>query len=105
MKKKARRDERRISEMRNLGPTCEKDLNAVGIQTAQDLIDAGAIGAFQQMLFGRMLSGKSTKGCNAAFLYAIYGAIHNLDWRDVPEKKKEEFKRLTASMRASGEFS
>ena len=45
----AKKDNRLISEMRNLGPACELDLNAVGI-----------------------------------------------DWRDLTEEKKEEFKAFAA---------
>ncbi len=101
---KAQTDDRRISEMRNLGPACEKDLEAVGILTAHDLIAIGPETAFRQMLLGRMRLGRSAKCCNAAYLYALYGAIHDLDWRSIPEQKKIEFKMLAAEMRDSDEF-
>ncbi|NND96963.1 MAG: hypothetical protein HKN47_06505 [Pirellulaceae bacterium] len=98
-------DERKISEMRNLGPACEADLNAVGICTAQDVIDRGVEVTFMQMLEGRKKTGRSTKCCNAAYLYAIHGAIHDIDWRKVPVRKKQQYKRLTAELRSSGRFS
>ena len=98
-------DNRSISEMRNLGPACERDFNAVGICKAEQLIAMGPEEAFLRMLAGRKEKGTSAKCCNAAYLYAIYGAIHDVDWRDVPERKKNEFKRLTAELRESGEFS
>ena len=98
-------EDRAISEMKNLGPACEKDLNAVGIATAYDLTVLGPEEAFRRMLAGRMRSGRSAKCCNAAYLYAIYGAIHDIDWRQIPEHKKLEFKRIAAKMRNSGEFS
>lgn len=97
-------DRRRISEMRNLGPACEKDLNDVGIQVAQDVIDLGAKETFVRMLIGRMQNGRSAKACNAAYLYAIYGAIHDIDWREVPEEIKEEFKLFAQELRSSGRF-
>jgi DNA transformation protein and related proteins len=97
-------DDRRISEMRNLGPICERDFRAIGVLTAHDLIAIGPEEAFRQMLLGRKKLGRSTKCCNAAYLYAIYGAIHDLDWRKIPEQKKFDFKKLAESMRASGEF-
>lgn len=97
-------DDRPISAMRNLGPACEKDLNAAGIMTAGDVIRLGAEETFLRMLLARREQGRSTGACNAAYLYAIYAAIHDIDWRDVPEKKKSEFKALTADMRESGRF-
>jgi len=104
MAAKKQRDARRLSELRNLGPACERDLNAVGILTAQDLFDLGVEPAFLKLLEGRVARGLSTFGCNAAYLYALYGAIHDVDWRDIPERKKVEFKTLTAELRASGTF-
>ncbi len=90
--------------MRNLGPACEQDLNAAGISTAEELIALGPVEAFVKMLIGRKQQGHDTKCCNAAYLYALYGAIHDIDWREVPEEKKQEFKKLTAEMRQSKVF-
>ena len=39
-------DDRRISEGRNLGPACERDLNAAGISTVAQLMQVGIEGAF-----------------------------------------------------------
>jgi len=90
--------------MRNLGPACERDLNAAGIFAAHELIAAGPETAFLKMLEARRERGRSAKACNAAYLYALYGAVHDVDWREVPEKIKNEYKQLTAELRASGEF-
>ena len=90
--------------MRNLGPACENDLTAVGIYTAQDLIDLGAEAAFIKLLAGHRKQGRSAKCCNAAYLYALYGAIVDKDWRKIPERKKREFRKLTADLRESGQF-
>lgn len=87
--------------MRNLGPACERDLNAVGIESAQDLIDLGPEDAFLQMMLGRRSRGDGVKACNAAYMYAMYGAIHDVDWRDVPERQKTEFKKYAAELRES----
>lgn len=81
------------------GPGCGGDRNG------QQLIDLGAENAFVKMLIGRAKHARSGKCCNAAYLYALYGAIHDIDWREIPDRKKEEFQRLTAEMRASGQFS
>ena len=98
------KDTRLISEMRNLGPACEKDFEAIGITKASQLIELGPKDAFVKMLIGRVKSGRSAKCCNAAYLYAIYGAIHDIDWRALPEEKKSEFKAFAAELRASGQF-
>ena len=97
-------DDRAISEMRNLGPAVEKDLAAAGIKTAQQVIDLGAEATFVKMLLGRQEIGRSAKCCNALYLYAIHGAIHDLDWRELPENLKIKFKKFTAELRASGQF-
>ena len=104
MRKRRQTDDRKISAMKNLGPACERDLNAVGINTAEDLKNLGAEAAFLKMLDGRVQRGDGTKCCNAAYLYAIYGALHDIDWRKVPQRKKNEFKRFTAELRESGHF-
>jgi len=98
-------DKRTVSEMRNLGPACERDFDAVGIRTAAQIKKLGPEGAFIQMLLGRKKLGGSAKCCNAAYLYALHGAIHDIDWRAIPEKKKDEYKALAAELRESGQFS
>lgn len=95
---------KKISELRNLGSACEVDLNGVGIHTANDLKQLGAEAAFIKLLEGRRKRGANIKCCNAVYLYALYGAIHDIDWRALPDEKKERFKALTAEMRASGRF-
>lgn len=94
----------KISSMKNLGPAVEKDLNAAGIFTPSEIIKLGPEKAFLKMLEGRKKLGRSASCCNALYLYSLYGAIHNLDWRDIPEKKKNEFKELTRELRESKIF-
>lgn len=103
--KKTRIFERiRISEMRNLGPAVEKDLHAAGVFSAADVLRLGPEKTFLKMLEGRMKISRSAKCCNALYLYSIYGAIHDLDWRKIPAAKKKEFKDLTEKLRASGKY-
>lgn len=75
-----------------------------GITTAQQLKKLGAEAAFIKILEARKRCARSVKSCNAIYLYALYGAIHDVDWRDIPEAKKHEFKQLTAEIRASGRY-
>lgn len=92
-------DDRRIRELRNLGPACERDLNAVGIYTLADILDRGVEATFLQLMQGKPKRKKGGKIFHATYLCALYGAVHDLDWRDIPESKKEYFKRLTAQLR------
>ena len=98
------KDQRLISQMRNLGPACEKDFEAVGIVYAHQIIKLGAKKSFIEMLRGRLELGREAKCCNALYLYSLYGAIHNLDWREIPEDIKLEFKKFTKELRDSGLF-
>lgn len=97
-------DHRPVSEMRNLGPACERDLNAAGINTAGQLIELGVEEAFVQMLIARKRDQLSTKCCNAAYLYALHGAIHDIDWRELSEPQKEHYKAFALELRQSGQF-
>ena len=56
------------------------------------------------MLEGRVKLGRSARCCNALYLYAIYGAIRNVDWKEIPIKKKKEFKKFAAELRKSDKF-
>lgn len=95
---------RKISEMRNLGTSVEKDLNAAGVFFAHEVVKLGTKKTFLKMLEGRIKLGRSAKCCNALYLYSIFGAIHNVDWREIPEEKKVEFKEYTKKLRQSGQF-
>ena len=90
--------------MRNLGPAVEKDLNAAGVFTATQIRKLGAKESFLKMLDGRLKIGRSAKCCNALYLYSLYGAIHDLDWRGIPQDKKREFKIFTEKLRRSGKY-
>ena len=56
------------------------------------------------MLDGRIKLGRSAKCCNALYLYSIFGAIHNIDWREIPESKKVEFRKYTEILRATEKY-
>ncbi len=90
--------------MKNLGPAVEKDLNASGIFYADEVKQLGAEKAFIRMLEGRQVLGRSASCCNALYLYAIYGAIYDINWREIPLEKKIEFKKFTKALRKSGQF-
>ena len=98
------KDTRTISEMRNLGPACEADLNAIGITTAEQVKKLGVEETFLRIMIGRSQLGRSSQCCNASYLYAIHGAINDVDWRDIPPKQKERYKAFAKEVRESGRF-
>jgi hypothetical protein len=100
-----KKEKLKISEMRNLGLAFEKDINAGGVFSADQVIKLGPEKAFLKMLEGRLKTGRSAKCCNALYLYSLYGAIHDIDWRMVPTKQKEKYKALTEKLRESGKYS
>lgn len=91
--------------MRNLGPSVAKDLAAVEIIYAEQIKKLGPKKTFIKMLGGRKKLGRSTKCCNALYLYSIYGAIYNKDWKEIPKSMKEQCKKFTEELRNSGKFS
>ena len=93
-----------IQALRNLGPACQRDLQDAGIHTAQDLERLGPKEAFIQVLVARRQQGRSTSGCNALYLYALHGAIHDVDWRELPEPIKQDYLAFAAELRAGGAF-
>lgn len=90
--------------MRNLGPAIEKDLFAAGVCSANAVLRLGVEKTFLKMLDGRLKLKRNAKCCNALYLYSIYGAINDIDWRDVPNSKKMEFKTFTEKLRRSGKY-
>ena len=97
-------DQRRISEMCNRVPTCEEGLNSVGVYTADQVLQLGVEGTFLKMREGRKRQGRKSDCCNAAYLDANYGAIPDIDWRDIPEKQRIDSRELTAGLRQSGGY-
>jgi len=82
-------------QLRNIGPKTAEILLAAGITSREQLIDLGAEEAFIMA----METGRVGFGVNAAFLYALEGAILNCDWRDIGEARKREFKIFAKGLR------
>ncbi len=92
-------DNRGITELKNLGPACERDLHAVGIYTAEDIRKHGVEGTFVKLMEGRIARGTGGFCFNASYLYALYGALHDVDWREIPNELQNEYKELSARLR------
>ncbi|MCR9291969.1 MAG: TfoX/Sxy family protein [bacterium] len=96
------KDRRRISELRNLGPKCEYDLNSVGIDSLDDLRELGVEQAFVRVVIGRMRRGQDVSSLNLNYLYALHGALYDVDWRRLAAEDKQRYRLFLADMRASG---
>ena len=81
--------------LRNVGPVVAQQLAAAGIDTPAKLKRLGAKKAFVKIVE----TGGFCCHYNAAYLYALEGAIRGCDWRGIPEAKKEEFKAFTRQLR------
>ena len=78
-------------QLKNIGPQLAARLFAAGIDTPDKLRAMGARAAFEK-IYG---DGDRYGDFNAAYLYALEGAIRDCDWLDIPEKIKKEYKAYT----------
>jgi DNA transformation protein and related proteins len=77
-------ESRRLRDMRNLGPASERMLVAAGIRTPADLDRLGAVEAYRRVL----AAGWRQPTLN--LLWAIEGALLDLDWRELPPERRAE---------------
>lgn len=84
-------------QLRNVGPKLAEKLVAAGIDSPEKLRQMGAKEAFKKMYPG----GDSYGDFNAAYLYALEGAIRGCDWLDIPDRIKEEYKQYAQELQAN----
>ena len=72
-----------LQQLKNLGPKSEQWLHLIGIKSKDALEKLGSVEAFIQIA-------NRIPEANLNLLYALEGALMNLDWRDVPEGVKEQ---------------
>ena len=80
--------------LKNVGPRLAEKLLAIGIDSHEKLKRIGAKGAFDKMY----KDGDKYGDYNAAYLYALEGAIRNCDWLEIPEIIKQEYKEYAKSL-------
>ena len=76
-----------ILEMRNVDPAMTQWLHEVGIDTAGQLRTIGAAAAYRAMRAWRPWS------TELVVLWALEGAITNVDWMDVSPERRLELRR------------
>jgi hypothetical protein len=70
-----------VASLRNLGPRTVQRLARVGIHTQADLRRTGAVAAYAALR-------RAAKGVTLNALYALQGALQDVDWRDVRRDQK-----------------
>jgi DNA transformation protein len=83
-------------QLRNVGPALAARLVAAGIDSPQKLRELGAKRAFEKMY----ATGDAYGDFNAAYLYALEGAIRECDWLAIPDAVKQEFKAYAQALQA-----
>lgn len=74
--------------LRNVGPTLATRMIASGIDTPEKLRELGAKRAYAVMY----AHGDRYGDFNAAYLYALEGAIRDRDWSELPASVRDELK-------------
>ena len=82
------------NQLKNVGPKLAERLIAAGIDTPEKLRKIGAKEAFQKMYE----HGDKYGDYNAAYLYALEGAIRDCDWLEIPEEIKNEYKEFAQNL-------
>ncbi len=75
-----------LKKLKNLGDVSVKMLNSVDIFTKADLEKLGAVNVYHIL---------KAQGYEASsiMVYALYGAINNLHWNEIPDSVKKELKK------------
>ena len=83
-------------QLRNIGPKLAEKLVKAQIDTPEKLRQLGAKKAFKKMY----ASGDAYGDFNAAYLYALEGAIRDCDWLDIPEEIKVDYKKYAHELQS-----
>jgi DNA transformation protein len=73
----------RLRDLRNLGPVSEAALTAAGVTTPQQLDELGPAAAYRLLL-------EHGHRPHTTMLWALAGALLDLDWRDLPADLKTQ---------------
>ena len=75
-----------LSSLKNIGPTIQKRLQDIGINTKDDLKRVGPVSTYQMIQSKNQ--GKTIPVCY--YLYSLQGALDNKHWDDISQKKKQK---------------
>ncbi|HBS62052.1 MULTISPECIES: TfoX/Sxy family protein [Stenotrophomonas] len=71
------------AKLRNIGPKSAAWLRQVGLRTPEDLIAAGAVGAFVKVK-------RAGFKPSLNLLYSLEGALQDCHWQELPEARRIE---------------
>lgn len=77
-----------LTSMANIGKEMAKKLTAIGINSPEKLLQSGSKQVFLK------LKEKFPQVC-LVHLYALEGAIQNMEFNNLPEEKKKELKEFS----------
>ena len=75
-----------LLSLKNIGPTIQKRLQEIGINSKKDLNNVGSVLAYQKIQSKN--PGKTIPVCY--YLYSLQGALENKHWDDISENKKKK---------------
>lgn len=75
-----------LSSLKNIGPTIQKRLQEIGINSKNDLKRIGPVLAYQKIQSKNQ--GKTVPVCY--YLYSLQGALDNKHWDKISQKKKQK---------------
>ena len=81
-------------QLRNVGPKLAAKLIEAGIDSPEKLRQIGAKEAFEKMY----PAGDAYGDFNAAYLFALEGAVRDCDWLEIPEKIMLEYKEFAQNL-------
>lgn len=81
--KRAKQVRSDLAALRNVGPTVERRLNAIGIHSREDLLRIGSAQAYLKM---QAQASGTLPVC--FYLYSLEGALTDRHWNDLPAATK-----------------
>ena len=87
------------SDVINIGPVVVRDLSAVGISTLGDLRGVGATAAYESVMVDKLHRGKGSRPFNAMYLYALFGAVQDVNCMHLSGAVREALKRRSDELR------
>ena len=81
-----------LTSLRNIGKELERKLKSVDIMTAEELKEAGSEEAFVKLKL------RDPQVC-LVHLYALEGAVSDMDYNQLPEDVKQRLKRISDGLK------
>ena len=82
--------------LKNVGPILAQRMIDSGIDTPEKLKKIGAKSAYVKLYN----QGDKYGDFNAAYLFALEGAIRDCNWLEIPEKVKQEYKEFAQQLQS-----